>query len=420
MATRSDTAQAGGRRGGPAQFSRLPGGKYDARQNPDGTWDVADVPIFSTVPKGTKGAPKDIVEADLRAAVETHQKKFSEDKFLPRLNRLHNYGVHRPEPAGFFLPREVRPFRMGGTTRPVIFADLISVPDVVFRDLESDVLPYCSVEVRTYEPLTFGALALLDTEPPFFEFPLITIGTKSPDVSGVVTEAETVALASFRFMEDPMPDDEKKPDDEKDGQMAEGEGSDLKSAIKAIEEQLKALAPIIAMADKIQALVGEGGGGEKSEGPVDQPVAAMNAENAKLLGRVGALEAYRADVESAKAREKLFSSAVDALEGDGFALSDSAREKLGVAVKHGKEAVDAFVALFREIGTQDPPERLSGAGAGRGSATFPPEVMAYAAKGPEKFAAAQREWREYEKLRANKAFAAGLSPLDKYLMREVG
>ena len=112
-----------------AHFSRLPGGKYDARQNSDGTWDVVDVPVFTLVAKGTKGAPRDLTENDLHSAVEAHRRKFRDDQFLARVNVLHNYGVHRPTPAGFFLPTSVRPYRMGGKSRPVIFADLLAVPD---------------------------------------------------------------------------------------------------------------------------------------------------------------------------------------------------------------------------------------------------------------------------------------------------
>jgi hypothetical protein len=190
-----------------SHFSLLPGGRYSSRQNEDGTWDILDVPIFSIVKKGIKRAPRDITEADLKGAVAEHQRQYREDRYAARLNVLHNFGIHKSTPAGFALPSSVRPLRMKGVFQPVVFADFLSISDEVFQAINSNQLPYCSAEVRTYEPLTFGAVALLDTEPPFFEFPLISVGDKEM-VKPITSEGPVVALAHFNFQEDPiMPDD---------------------------------------------------------------------------------------------------------------------------------------------------------------------------------------------------------------------
>lgn len=401
-----------------------------ARQTEDGTWDVHNVPVFTVIKKGTKGAPRNITETDLRSAVDRHQQLFNEDKFLARTNVLHNYGVHRPTPAGFFLPHSVRPFRMKRQSLPTIFADLIGVPDAVFREMDSDGLPYCSVEVRTYEPLTFGALALLDTEPPFFEFPLITIGTKEyaqlrPDAAVAPADDAPIALAHFCFREASMPDDKPYEDekDEKEGQMQEGEGGDSKSAVKSIEAVLKELEPILALKDKILEMVGGGGGSEPEEeeavGAVtDEPVAAMSAkppdtEIARLEGRVAGLEQYRSDREAKDKRDLMFNSAVKDLEADGYSLPDKILSHLRKLAKIGEEAFLAYIEGYREYGMQDPPDDFTGPMHGD---NVPDEVMKFSSKGPEVFAAAKRAWREWSELPEDRF----RSPLNRYLEREVG
>jgi len=281
------------------------------------------------------------------------------------------------------------------------------------------------VEVRTYDPLVFGALALLDTEPPFFEFPLITIGDRRPDVSAVVTDDQAVALASFRFEEDPMPEpDEKKLEDEKDTglmQADDGEGGeDAKSAISSIEAVLKELEPILALKDKILELVGGGSmeEPEQTDGPVDQPVAAMSAEVATLEGRIAGLEQYRSDAEAAKVRDALYTEAVEMLEADRFSIPDKIKGRLKELAGHGKIVFQAFVDSYREAAIQDP-DPIFGT-ASPGGENWPEEVMVYAQKTPEEFIRAKDAFRDWRELKDSKHFGANVSPLSKYLEREVG
>jgi len=402
-------------------FSKLPGGNYPARQNDDGTWDIQGVPVFSVIAKGIKGAPRDITRDDLVSAVETHRRKFAEDRFLARVNVLHNFGVHRPTPAGFFLPTDVLPFRMGGKVKPVIFADLLSVPDETFRAIDRDELPYCSVEVRTYEPLTFGALALLDTEPPFFEFPLISFGSKEYAQLATVPDDGAVAVARFHFREDAMPDEEKPKDEKPEGQMEAGDGEgDLKSAIAAIEAKMKEFVPLLELLPKLQEMLsGAGAEEEKPEGdgPVNEPVSALKANEPVLLGRIAALEQFKADSLAEKIRDRLFSAAVGKLEADGYSLADEPLSILREAAAKGQESLDLVVKSFRQGLTQDPPSDF---GAGPSSESWPAEVMQYAHQSPEMFSAAKEAYRGYLDLKQSKAFGADLSPLDAYMKREVG
>jgi len=404
------------------------------------------VPVFSVVPKGVKGAPKDIEEDDLHGAVKLHQRAYQEDQAVLRLNVLHNFGIHKATGVGFFLPKEVRSFRMRGKVHPVIFADLLAVQDQWFKEMDAGELPYCSVEIRAWDPLEFAVLSLLDTEPPFFNgFPNINIGERqeslvtSQDITQFKSDQQAPAVAAFvsgtgsarflfRFGEgvDDMADEEKK-DDEKneEAQLSEGEESgDLGAAVKAIEEQMKALEPIIALADKIKALVDstpeesevETEEDVKEEGPVEMKADAD--ESTITDARLSALEDYRETAEREKVRDAMFSEAVSGLEDEGYHLSEGSRKRLFTAAEQSKTTLALFLSEYRDTAIKDPPPDLEGLEPGE--ETWPAEVMAFSAQGPDEFAEAKRVYREWRDLEANKHFGAGrISPLEKYLARNV-
>jgi len=404
-----------------AQFACIPGGKYRARQNSDGTWDILDMPVFSIVPEGKKSAPKDIGEIELREAVTEHQRKYREDGFLARTILLHNYGSRPATPAGFFLPRDVRPFRMAGELKPVIFADILNCPDDVFQQIDGKVFPYCSVEVRSYEPLVFGALALLDTEPPFFEFPIITIGDKQMSaVTGIAIENDSMALARFQFAEAPMPDkdmEEKKKDDTEDAQMAD-EGMDVKAIVKAIESGEISVADMEAIVAAISAREGAGEEDTMEESDVvDEPVAAMShadPERTTMTARIAALEDRLFAAERKQATDKMFSAEIASLERDGFNVSDDTRDLFREAAERGEDNLKLFSAVYRKNAIQDPPEDFVGFPSSGGQ--LPEEVAAYSHKSPELFAAAKTAYREWSEMPDDRY----RSPLARFLQREVG
>ena len=377
------------------------------------------------------------------SAVELHATLFREDKHLPRLNILHNFGIHKATGAGYFLPQRVRMFRMKGRLTPVVFADLMAVKDEVFQSLCANDLPYCSVEVREWEPLQFGALALLDTEPPFFEFPLITIGEESVSVTADVTRfqenpqepavAAFVAGASsrflFRFGAEDMPEEPKKDDDEVKAEF-EGEGGmSVESIVKAIESGEISVADMEAI---VAAIGARGDGAEEEE--VVEPAAANEGppvefqkdeekpefkgeERTAMLARVSALEDFRAATENEKAVNALFSSAVKGLEDEGHHLSDNSRKRLREAAEKGEETLALFTTVYREEVPRDPPEDLDGLPAGMD--TLPDEVAQFSGRGPEALAEAKRVWREWAELKDTRAFGSKVTPLDRYLARNV-
>jgi len=419
------------------------------------------VPVFSLVPKGVKGAPKDIDEADLRTAIQIHQRAYHEDKALCRLNVLHNFGIHKATGVGFFLPKFIRPLRMRGKSKPAIFADLLSVKDEWFQALDQNDLPYCSVEIRNWQPLEFACLALLDTEPPFFNgFPNITIGDRheTVSVSAELTRfhatEQAPAVAAFvsgsgaRFLfrfeqEDEMPDEEKKDDE-----------MDIVAAVKAIQAVLKDMEPLIALKDDIAALVAGGemepeaeAEGEalpieteeeaKSEGPVelgagtddeaepdeeededeDKKKMPFSASATKTDARLSALEDFKAKTEREKTRDAAFSEATTSLEGEGFCLSEGSRKRLFRAAEQGTEALALFMEEYRDTAPKDPPADLDGLPPSEEA--WPSEVMAFSAQGPDAFTEAKHVYREWNELHQSKAFGGTVTSLDKYLARNL-
>ena len=419
-----------------AQFSRVPGGKYRCRRNDDGTFDVFDVEFFSTIPKGVKGAPKDITADDLNLAVEVHRKKFTEDRFLSRLNVLHNFGSQKATPAGFFLPKRVGEMRLGGKTRAVIFADLISIPETVFQAIDRDELPYRSAEVREWEPLQFGALALLDTEPPFFEFPLLTTGEKVGGVESVgheifcfdrslepavVAAFTSKAGSSFLFnfpREDSMSDEEKK---NEEAQMEEGSGLDVAAVCKAIESGEIAVKDMDAIVAAVEAQKASAPSEdvEDTEDPPGQEVPvelshddAPPTFDAKAEGRLAALESKVDQYEKEKAQNARFGAAVKALEAEGRHVADSARDRMFKAAGFGQDSLDLLLDTFREDVPRDPGPTLEG---GPADETFPSEVMGFANRGPDALAAAKQLFRDWNAMPDDRF----RSPLENFLKREM-
>jgi len=417
-------------------FSRLPNAPFQARQNEDGTWDIMDVPVFSIVPEGVKGAPRDITEDDLRTSIEVHRRKHADDQFLARTNAGHNSPFQKAEPAGFFLPKSVKSIRFDGSDRPVLFVDLISVPQCVVDRIDAHELPYRSVEVREWEPLQFGALALLDTHDPFFQLPMMTSLDRTETVSTSVDvthfrDEQVPAVAAFvsqsgsRFLfrfGDDMPEDEKK-NDETEAKLEDG--GDLKSAISAIEAKMKEFAPLLELLPKLQEMLA-GPEGEAEEQTEEPPVEFEDEEkddekpafDAATAARISALEDKQAARDRADTVKENFSATVSKLEGDGYHLTDASRARIKQAAEQGEKTLALFEASYREVAPTDPPFSLEGDFRSTETA-WPAEVMAYQPQGPEMFEAAKREHGEHQKMIAMFS-AAEISSLEEHLKREVG
>lgn len=160
--------------------TRLPGGDYTASRNPDGTWNILDVPIFAEVPKGERGNEMRIGAEWMDRAVRKANARHHLRKYLAPTHVHHHDNGVRTERAGYLLPKRVVMVDHPDENRkvPTILADLMFVPEATFRKIEAGELPYRSVEVADWRKPEIASLALLPDEVPFFKFPHLTIGKK--------------------------------------------------------------------------------------------------------------------------------------------------------------------------------------------------------------------------------------------------
>jgi hypothetical protein len=157
----------------------VPGGEYTAKENPDGTWNIQDVPVFCThtreLPNGKKLT---INRRWLDDALHASVKRFVEDQYLAPLHIQHHEFGKDVKRAGFFKMRSVKRATYEGKACWMAFADLVGVPPEIFARIRAGELPYRSVEILDARKRQIDSLALLDHEVPFFRLPNLTIGTE--------------------------------------------------------------------------------------------------------------------------------------------------------------------------------------------------------------------------------------------------
>ena len=177
--------------------SLLPGGAYRAKQNPDGTWNVFDVPIFATTTMIAKDGETEVefTEDWLQGAVKSAQRAFSEDRYLSPLHVNHTSDPRGKRSAGFFLLKTVRDFTFEEETVPTVFADFLFVPGDVYEDMRRGRLPYVSIEANDVRAGAVSSCALMPDTVPHHKFPLFTIGVEEP-VQGRTNLEPTYQIAA--------------------------------------------------------------------------------------------------------------------------------------------------------------------------------------------------------------------------------
>lgn len=173
------------------------GGKYTAVQNDDGsnTWNVLDVPIIGEIPKGGKKNLQAIDKAWLEGAVKKHQDRLK-GGFRPPLHIEHHEPGVTTERAGEFIPQRVGKLKYQDRETHALFADLIRIPDQIFRRIEKGELPYLSVEIEKWDAGEIASLALMDDDSPYFRFPNVTIGTKIHSFAEAATKVSEPMLVT--------------------------------------------------------------------------------------------------------------------------------------------------------------------------------------------------------------------------------
>lgn len=237
----------------------LLGGRYEARLNADGTLDVFDVPILSELQKGEReDLPEFSIDSTWLAAALKQAAVRASEGYMAPLHIRHHGTDKIAARAGFFVPRRIAEFQVDGKVAQTLFADLVRVnPDAAQRILKGE-LPYRSVEIlNTKGAPEIDSLALLDSEPPQFRYPLLSIGKlvrmtnahvrplaaqTGPAVAYQAFPAHSAATALFRFPRSGGIKMAAPTEDEKLKAAADKEAEEKLAADKKDEEKLKAAA----------------------------------------------------------------------------------------------------------------------------------------------------------------------------------
>lgn len=369
----------------------MQGGGYKAIDCCDGWVIVRDVPVFSVVPKGVKGAPEDIKEDWMSDAVKFGQDLYSKGKTAYPIHIGHNddLGLTQPEYAGLFKPTRVGKALVEGKEQPAIFSDM-KLKKSVFERFSKGELPYVSPEVRNWAKHRISSLALLSSQPPHFAFPLQTVSDVAEDPYAQFSAdlPRECKVAKFDGME-----------------RVTFDPTEEKEEIK--EEE-------ITMADKpkedLQA-------GKPNANPVDQenankPAAAplgtkMTMDDPALAAKFAAIEDRNALLEKRlnerDAADKAKELAAKALEDlRGYQIGDRAKAQIQKFAAEGEAKLKEFVETLKEVTPKDSPRTFADAERGNVSPTDP-AVAKFAQMGPDKLEAATRFASEYRVLKNHPA-----------------
>lgn len=136
--------------------------KYRWQKQSNGNFSIWNLPIFALFSDKEKGS---ISKEDAETIVEN----FNKDRvagYYPRVHLEHQNGDGSRPGCGFLddLIFDGEKF----------FADLVEIPESVFEDIQKLKYPYRSVEFHP-DRLKILSLALLESQPSFFQFPLLAL-----------------------------------------------------------------------------------------------------------------------------------------------------------------------------------------------------------------------------------------------------
>ena len=425
------------------------GGRYEAKENDDGTWTIYDVPIMGPLPPGARQNTFPIDRAWLLKAIEAHRRFMSEGYVAPLHVNHHDHG-RDTQSAGMFVPKRVATIKMGGKKVPVILADLLRVPAEVFSQIQKLRLPYRSPEVAKWEDPQIASLALLPDEAPYFKLPLLSVDVgqaetrvgrlkkkAQPAVAMCATEGggsilfrlqtnEEITMDKFGMGSDPtLADDEDIIEEDED--IEEDAGVLRHNAMMAVLSKIASKLGVdeedkdddddIELDekkgyDKPEMLDEEDADIESEEEDVEiniedkAPVDQDDEEKmeysepiiAKLKGKVAALEQSNRSRLRAEKIETMAQKAINELRD--WDLDSETVKTVHVMAEAGSKPLKTFVESFKRSTPQDPPttfdefERFNAGG----GVDCRDEVMKFQERGPEAFEAAQRAARDWELL----------------------
>lgn len=372
----------------------ISGGNYKAIDTKDGWYILRDMPCMSIVPKGTKNAPKDIGEDWMNEAVKFHQDLYDKGKAAYPIHIGHNddLGLTHPEFAGFFKPTRVGKGLVEGKEQPVTFCDW-KIKKTAFERFSKGELPFVSPEIRRWDKNKISSLALLDSQPPHFAFPLQTVGevTEDPTAKFAADLPQEFKVERFsdlmeRVTFDPSVDEEKKPEPSKELKMADA---------KKPEGDLQAGKPNANPVDQKNA--------EAAPAPIGARMMedpAVAAKFAAIEDRNAALEKRLNERDAADKAKALENKALESMRG--YQIGDKAKAQIAKFAAEGEERLNAFIETLKEVTPKDSPRTFSDAERMNVSPADP-AVAKFAQMGPDKLEAATRFATEYRTLKVHPA-----------------
>jgi hypothetical protein len=211
---------------------KINGAEYSAVDTKDGFFTLKDVLFFGEVPKGEKNAPEDVKGGRMQQMVDSALAKYEKEKFAAPSHKGHHKAIafEDPEFLGFMLPKRVGKTVLDGKEQDAIFGDL-KLKASAFERVKKGELPYLSPEVD-WETWQFSSMALLDSMPPHFKGPLITIGKVTEDANAKFTVDATTSQGKFMALK------EKKEGEDKEEGGIEDRVKRIETSFDAIDKSL--------------------------------------------------------------------------------------------------------------------------------------------------------------------------------------
>lgn len=139
---------------------------------PNGRYSILDIPIFETFNDEKRG---EVSEQDLQQIVHNFQEEKLGHYHYPRVHIGHHEGIENREGAGY-----MDYLRVEGN---MILADLVEITPEVFQAIRDEMqYPYVSAEYHS-EKQKILSLALLQSQPPFFSFPLLKLAENQTKIN---------------------------------------------------------------------------------------------------------------------------------------------------------------------------------------------------------------------------------------------
>jgi len=246
----------------------IKGAEYSAVDTKDGYYTLKDVLLFAEVPKGEKGAPEDVKCERMKGMVSKALSRYEQEKFVAPAHKGHHKALafEDPEFLGFGLPKRVGRTLLDGKEQDAVYGDM-KVKASAFERVRKGELPFLSPEVN-WETWEFSSFAFLDSMPPHFKGPLITVGTITEDANAKFTVGATLSKGQFMALdakkidakEEKADEDKHKREldrvkkDEQEDTKTDG-GSNADSKYSELHERISKMEASYAEMDKTMASV---------------------------------------------------------------------------------------------------------------------------------------------------------------------